>query len=418
MNTAPPPAPHTAMTTPTITRLDYLDATRAFALLLGVVFHASLSFLPAFIGWAVQDVSTSTWVGAFITISHAFRMELFFLLAGFFTHMSLQRKGIKALLYSRITRIAVPFIIGWFILHPLIVSGWTMGFTAMRGDYEFWTSVGIGFQNLKQLPTGLWIGTHLWFLYYLLLLTSLTLLIRALILRTGSLGDTIRGKLDNAMRWLSASPWSSILVIIPIATIIDFMNGWGVDTPDKSLVPHLPVILLYGGLFCLGWLLDRQPDLMAQFSKFTWLKAGILLLAITVTISLAAIQSDPGHPRYRDAHLLHNVSYAAMMWSLVWCTIGLFRKTCRKPNAIIRYVADSSYWMYLLHLPIVVWLQVALSEAPLNWAVKLAIVSFGTFGLCLLSYDLFVRSTFLGAIINGRRRPRAIFASHQVTDAN
>lgn len=396
------------MKNPTTTRLDYLDATRAFALLLGVVFHASLSFLPVFIGWAVQDVSTSTWIGVFITISHAFRMELFFLLAGFFTHMSMQRKGLTELLRSRITRIVAPFIIGWFILYPLIVSGWTMGFTAMRGDFEFWAGIGEGFQVLKQLPTGLWVGTHLWFLYYLLLLTSLTLMIRALILSTGSLGDKIRQKIDHCMQWLSASHWTSILVIIPIATILDFMNGWGVDTPDKSLIPHLPVILLYGGFFCLGWLLDRQPDLIAQFSKFTWLKAAILLLAIAVTVSLLSIQSDPGHPRYRDAHLLYNVSYAAMMWSLVWFTIGLFRKTCRQPNAITRYLADSSYWMYLLHLPVVVWLQVAISEAPLNWAVKLTIVSFGTIGICLLTYDLFVRSTLLGAVINGRRRPRAI----------
>ena len=410
MNTAPRPSLHPAMTKPTTTRLDYLDATRAFALLLGVVFHASLSFLPVFIGWAVQDVSTSGWVGVFITISHSFRMELFFLLAGFFSHMSLQRKDLIDLLRSRLTRIAVPFIFGWFILQPLIVSGWTMGFTAMRGDYNFWASIGAGFQSLKQLPSGLLVGTHLWFLYYLLLVTSLTLVIRTLILKTGALADTVRHHIDRTMRWFSASSWTSILATIPIAIILNFMNNWGVDTPDKSLVPHLPVTLIYGGFFGLGWLLDRQPDLIAQFSEFTWPKAVILLLAIAVTISLAPIQSDPGHPDYRDAHLLYNVSYAAMMWSLVWFTIGLFRKLCRQPNTVIRYVADSSYWMYLLHLPVVVWLQVAISEAPLNWIVKLAIVSLGTIGFCLLTYDLFVRSTFLGALINGRRRPRAIFA--------
>ena len=42
------------MNTSPSTRLHYLDATRAFALLLGIVFHASLSFMPVFIGWAVM----------------------------------------------------------------------------------------------------------------------------------------------------------------------------------------------------------------------------------------------------------------------------------------------------------------------------------------------------------------------------
>lgn len=61
-------------------RLDYLDAARAFALILGVVFHASLSFMPMYIGWAVMDVSTSSLVSFFVLVSHSFRMPLFFLL--------------------------------------------------------------------------------------------------------------------------------------------------------------------------------------------------------------------------------------------------------------------------------------------------------------------------------------------------
>ena len=44
---------------------------------------ACLSFMPVFIGWAVQDVSTSRWVSVFTIVSHSFRMETFFLLAGF-----------------------------------------------------------------------------------------------------------------------------------------------------------------------------------------------------------------------------------------------------------------------------------------------------------------------------------------------
>ena len=85
MTTTPAPLPAMASAHPASPRLDYLDATRAFALVLGVVFHASLSFLPFYIGWAVQDVSTNIVTGGFATISHSFRLEVFFLLAGFFT---------------------------------------------------------------------------------------------------------------------------------------------------------------------------------------------------------------------------------------------------------------------------------------------------------------------------------------------
>ena len=92
-------------------RLDYLDAVRAFALILGIIFHSSLSFLPVYIGWAVMDVSTSAVVSAFSLVSHSFRMALFFLVAGFFSHMTFHGKGAKAFLKSRFVRIVRGFLV-------------------------------------------------------------------------------------------------------------------------------------------------------------------------------------------------------------------------------------------------------------------------------------------------------------------
>ena len=104
------------MSSPEHGRLDYLDAARAFALLLGIVFHASISFMPMFIGWAVMDISTSDLVPIFMMISHSFRLALFFLIAGFFSHMTFHRKGAANFLQSRLVRIAIPLVIGWFLL--------------------------------------------------------------------------------------------------------------------------------------------------------------------------------------------------------------------------------------------------------------------------------------------------------------
>jgi hypothetical protein len=97
---------------PNSSRLDYLDATRAFALVLGIVFHSCLSFMPVFVGWAVQDISTSPLVGIFMTVSHSFRMEAFFLLAGFFSYLTYHRKGAREFVRARVLRILVPFVVG------------------------------------------------------------------------------------------------------------------------------------------------------------------------------------------------------------------------------------------------------------------------------------------------------------------
>lgn len=399
---AGPPAPDSA-------RLDYLDATRAFALVLGVVFHASLAFMPVFIGWAVQDISTGSSIMHFLTISHSFRMELFFLLAGYFSHMTFHRKGARDFARSRALRVVVPFVVGWFLLQPLIMSGWAMGFASMRGDYSFWAAIAGGFADLKTLPAGLFTRTHLWFLYYLALITGLTLILRSLVLGVaGSRAERMAHWTDAGVAWLARSPWALPVLAAPTAIALWQMRVWGVDTPDQSMRPHPPVLFVYGGFFCLGWLLERQPAAMeglARLSPTRWIGAAGGFTIVTLMIQ---IQMDPGHPNHVAAHRVFVVGYALMMWSLVFLTIGVFQKVCRRNRPWVRYVADSSYWMYLIHLPVVVWLQVAVAEVPVHWSFKLACISAFTIAFALLSYDLFVRSTFLGAILNGRRRDRVL----------
>lgn len=391
-------------------RLDYLDATRAFALVLGIVFHASLSFMPVFIGWAVQDVSTSPLVAVFFTVSHSFRMETFFLLAGFFAHATLQRMGTPEFVRSRTWRIVVPFVIGWFLLRPLIVSGWIMGFASLRGDVDIWAGILGGFQNFKNLPVGIFTGSHLWFLYYLAMITVLTLLLRSSLRKLGSWSEVITHRADALLAWLLRSGFFLPVLVIPTAVTLWFMHGpsGGMDTPDQTLQPHIPVLIVYGGFFLLGWMFSRQSELISAFARFSphrWLLAGI---GIAGVLLLNQIQLDPGHPHRVAGRVGFVVSYALMMWSLVSLTLGFFKKLCRRPSAFVRYVADSSYWLYLIHLPIVVWLQVAVAEIPLHWSLKLVFISTITIALALLTYDLFVRSTFIGMVLNGRRRERVM----------
>jgi peptidoglycan/LPS O-acetylase OafA/YrhL len=389
-------------------RLDYLDATRAFALVLGVVFHASLSFMPVFIGWAVQDVSTSPLIAKFMTISHSFRMEVFFLLAGFFSHLTFHRQGVGEFARSRALRIVVPFVVGWFILRPLLVSGWIMGAASLRGDVDVWAGLRGGFQSLSTLPSGIFRGSHLWFLYYLAMITVLMLAVRRCVTATGSWHVKVVQRADAAVAWLANSRFTVVVLAVPTAATLWFMRLWGMDTPDQSLQPHIPVLAIYAGFFVLGWLLDRQRELISQFTRLTsprWILAGIGAAAILV---LGEVERDPAHSHYVAAHMAYALGYALTMWALVFLTIGIFRKLCLQPNALVRYVADSSYWMYLIHLPLVIWLQVAVAELPLHWSLKLALISATTLMISLLTYDLFVRSTFIGWVLNGRRRNRVL----------
>jgi peptidoglycan/LPS O-acetylase OafA/YrhL len=389
---------------PENSRLDYLDATRAFALVLGVVFHASLSFVPIFMGWAVQDVSTSPLVAMFMTVSHSFRMETFFLLAGFFSHLAFHRKGAGEFVYSRMLRIVVPFVVGWFALRPLVVSGWIMGSASLRGNVDVWAGLLGGFQSLSTLPAGIFTGTHLWFLYYLVIITTLALTMRGLVRATAVWRVKMVQKADALVAWLASSRISVLLLAVPTAATLWFMGSWGMDTPDRSLRPHLPALGIYGGFFILGWMLNRQRELISRFARLAperWIFAA---LGVSAMLLLGDIERDPVHPHYIAAHVAYALSYALMMWSLVFLSLGIFGRLCSRPNPFVRFVADSSYWMYLIHLPVVVWLQVAVATVPLHWSLKLAFISVVTVVISLVTYDLFVRATFIGWVLNGRRR--------------
>ena len=92
---------------PTDNRLHALDAVRAFALLLGVVFHAGFSFIPGLIPglWAATDNSPSAPIGVALFAAHMFRMSLFFFVAGFFARMLFQRGGARGFWSNRLRRI-------------------------------------------------------------------------------------------------------------------------------------------------------------------------------------------------------------------------------------------------------------------------------------------------------------------------
>jgi peptidoglycan/LPS O-acetylase OafA/YrhL len=286
-----------------------------------------------------------------------------------------------------------------------------MGSASLRGDYSFWAGLRGGCQSLKNLPAGIFCGTHLWFLYYLVMITGLALVLRVVVKSTGSGHDALGRRADTLVAWLANSPFGLPVLVVPTAATLWFMQYWGMDTPDQTLRPNLPVLAVYGGGFVLGWLLGRQRELIAPFARLTlqrWILAAVGIAAI---LYLGRFQSDPGHPYFTALHAAYVLGYALTMWSLVFLTIGVFRKICVRPHPFVRYVADASYWLYLVHLPIVVWLQVAVAEVGLHWSLKLACISLVTVALGLLSYDLFVRPTWLGALLNGRRRDRAVFRS-------
>ena len=373
---------------------------RGGALLLGIVYHATISFIPTSTRfWIVEDLDRSATLAVLFFVSHVFRMTTFFLIAGFFAHMSFHRLGAKGFIRDRLTRIAVPLVVAWpFVytaLQALIVWSNTLVYGGRPARPPFPT-----FPNFPL--------THLWFLYVLLELYAVTLLVRGAV-----------AALDRSGRWRAAADhWFAVVMrnafapaafAIPIALAFVADPRWfmwfGVRTPDFSFITNAQAWAAYGTAFGVGWLLHRQLGLLQTLQRRWVLNLVLAIGLISTSLAIAAshltpLQDWPIKP-------LGAVCYALASWTATLAVIGLALRFLAGFSATRRYIADASYWLYIIHLPLVVLLQVAVAQLGWPWPVKFALILAVSFVVMFASYHWLVRYSVIGTVLNGRRTRKA-----------
>jgi glucan biosynthesis protein C len=385
--TRPEPAP--------ADRLHGLDAVRAAALLLGICLHATLSFLPGLdpLVWPISDTQKSAPLGLLSFVIHVFRMSVFFLVAGLLAHMLYHRIGLRAFCRNRALRILVPLAGGWVVCYLLIIGVVLWALARAHGG-----------QIPDPLPRAMTEAgpnlLHLWFLYLLLWLYAITLAGR-FAWRALDTQGRLAALADRALRAMLSRIAGPVLLALPIAIALGLDADWqvlfGVPTPGYTVVPPAVPLFIYSFVFAIGWLLDRQRELLAGLARRWPAHFAIGLVGAGLALHFA------------DAASLKHVlalSYALALvyWTLAFIGAGVRYFSREKP--LVRYLSDASYWMYLAHLPVVLALQTALMLADWHWAIKYLLINVAAFAILLISYRYAVRPTWVGLVLNGRRRSR------------
>jgi peptidoglycan/LPS O-acetylase OafA/YrhL len=88
---------------------------------------------------------------------------------------------------------------------------------------------------------------------------------------------------------------------------------------------------------------------------------------------------------------------------MIFGFIGFFRHFFSGENKFIRYISDSSYWLYIAHLPVIMFVQAWISPWDLPAFPKLLIACALTTLPLLVIYELVIRYTFIGTLLNGKR---------------
>ena len=381
---APHPPAHPSSQPPP--RYHDLDALRAVAMLLGIVLHAALFLVPD--AWGVLDKKASDDLpyGDVVSAIHGFRMPVFFLLSGFFTAMLWQRRGLAGVLRQRLLRVGLPLLAGCFTIIPL--SSWVWIVTT---DYDLAKDFPEGTPAVA-MAVGVWLFSwlddfhHLWFLWHLLWLVGLF----ALLARLG---------LTFTHRW---AWWT----LVPLVALPQFFMLWiGADTSTGLIIaPH--VLAYYAMFFLFGAFLYQRGVTVPRQWAVAVVPALLGLYPLAVFVLRWGVRTyDAGDEGTAAAiWLAGTVVQVAYTWLMCFGLMGVFRWIAAVERPWVRYVSDSSYWLYLAHLPLVVAAQRWAVEWDMSVHLKFALIVVASTLLLLASYHLFVRHTPIGTFLNGPRR--------------
>ena len=379
-------------------RYHYMDNLRAIAMLAGIFFHAALAYSPLLANvWLPADPQTSVVLDAAAWFSHLFRMPLFFLIAGFFSVFLIERKGVLGFIRNRARRILLPFIIFLPVMWVsfAVIIGWAL--TSVGNPSPILKIIAEAAKNPDAPPPPI-STTHLWFLYNLGQIYVVFLLLR----RSGLLTS----------RWISLLSTPGFLLFgVPVLLTPALSSVYTPHPAPEQFTPQLWSLGFFGVFFLVGTQMYVRPDVLVKLRPAApWLTAtslllyGILYQTLPPPISMEDAVAASGAPPMSLLQIAKAGLEAIIATHMTVVCLVVGHAYLNSANRVTRFIADASYWMYIMHLPVLWILQFLLLDVDANLWVKFFLGSMGTLLIGLATYVLFVRWTPFGWLVDGRSR--------------
>jgi peptidoglycan/LPS O-acetylase OafA/YrhL len=195
--------------------------------------------------------------------------------------------------------------------------------------------------------------------------------------------------------------------LIPLTLVLQLAMGGGgefpVFGPDTSagIVPIPHVLGYYAVFFAFGSLMYGRHNRDGEQLINTYGRRWPVILPVTLLLVLPAALWLTFEAN--DAWGPASLAQVIYTWAMIAALMGLFRDLLSKERRGIRYLSDSSYWLYVAHLPLVIAAQAWIRDWILPSGVKFIGLTIAVGVLLLISYQLFVRYTPIGTMLNGKR---------------
>ncbi len=215
-------------------------------------------------------------------------------------------------------------------------------------------------------------------------------------------------KFERFPKWLFCSPLS-LLWLVPLTMLPQYFMESGTFGPGTSigLLPIPSVLGYYAIFFFFGaiyWDLDDSEGILGRWWFISLPVALLIVFPIGFDLVSGAFGILPQEFAGTNKPLLGSFLQALFVWLMVFGSIGMFRKLFSKESKTMRYISDSSYWLYLAHLPLVLLAQWFVRDWPVPAMLKFVGITVVISAFLLLTYEYLIRYTIIGSMLNGPRK--------------
>jgi peptidoglycan/LPS O-acetylase OafA/YrhL len=349
----------------------YIDHLRTVLTAQVIVFHCAITY-GSIGGWFYREIDPSpslpsALLGLFVLTSQAYFMGFFFLLAGYFTPASLERKGYARFVADRFLRLGIPLFVFGVLLGPA-----TIAMSRTADGRSFWSTLAILARD-KDFING-----PLWFTQALLMFALAYCVWRAIARTPVQRGPLTATSVPRALWWLvSALAVGAVAVLLRIQYPVG-KNAFGLQ---------LGFFSSYIFMFALGIAAYRHDWLR----QLTWRHASWWIIALPIFWVLMPIHLtlDRSPDTFAAVSFMHGIPWAAIFWAMwepfiAWGIIAalllLFRQYVNAPSRLWAWLDRRAYAAYIIHPPVLVgvalllrpWTEPALAKWACTGVIAIA----------------------------------------------
>lgn len=351
------------------TRLFFVDNLRTFLTILVVLHHLAITYAVVAPWYYVEyrEPSLATAVGLmFVLANQAYFMGFFFLISGYFTPGSVDRKGVGRFVKDRLIRLGIPVVVFMLGIAPLI-GRFLSPYADLPPGWKPPASDGATLSFLRGLDPG-----PLWFAELLLLLALGYAVWRAVRPHRPDHAPEAAVAAAGPPRYWAVGAFVLGLAVVTWLVRIALPIGFSLPVVGWPTPAYLPQ---YVGLFVVGLVAYRRGWFHAVTDRMGKLGLVAALGATVLVLPLALVGAD-GMVGGLNVH-----AFAYALWDSTFAVgiclflLTLFRKRLNAQGRLRRFASDHAFAVYVLHAPVIVALAVAVRGIDIAPALKFFLVA-------------------------------------------